>query len=103
MSRQLAFKLKKHDFNQEPDIKVKDGVQENKGIVFPGFNLDVASEKTTDSFNVKKGGMLCNQNELILVEKKNSKPSKSENSASFTFKYSANKTDYFRCSLKKCA
>ena len=51
--------------------------------MFPGLNMDIASDKEISSLNQKSGGRLCTDKEVIFVELK------LKDSKEFTFKFSS--------------
>lgn len=54
-----------------------------KDIMFPGLNMDIASDKEISSLNQKNGGRLCTDKEVIFVE------ILIKDSKEFTFKFSS--------------
>ena len=50
--------------------------------MFPGLNMDIASDKEISSLNQKNGGRLCTDKEVIFVE------TLLKDSKDFTFKFS---------------
>lgn len=54
------------------------------------MNLDIVQNKLVKEINVKIGGRLCLNNELVFIEFKRKE-------SGFTFRFSSNKADYSKC------
>jgi len=67
----------------QKDVFVDEDGKIVKDIMFPGLNMDIASEKEISSLNQKSGGRLCTDKEVIFVE------TLIKDSKEFTFKFSS--------------
>ena len=61
----------------------------NTGVIFPGYSLELVSDKLVKQINSKHGGRLCTEKEIVVVERTIDGP--------FTFRFSKDKSHYWKC------
>lgn len=59
-------------------------IEQNRGVVFPGYSLELVREKQVKQINLKLNGRLCTPKDIVFVEV-------SDCHGNFTFKYSEDK------------
>jgi hypothetical protein len=84
----LVKQLQKEKYSEE-HLPLKDNIEMNLGVAFPGFSLELVLDKQVKDINQRLGGRLCTDKEIVFVEVKADK--------GFTFKFSSDKTHYAKC------